>query len=218
MTDAAQPRMGRPLDLHPEPVDVGALARKTVRMVAEAGGAAEGDVVMDAPPGIMAASDRRRLERAVWNIVGNALKYSPRGAGGEEGAPVQVAVRGDGAWVVIVVRDRGVGIPADELPHIFEHVYRASAAGKIVGAHKCWDDGERGQLARWVRAGKLPALPVLLRAYEKSWGPASDWRGQRPSSSSTAGAWTSRASSDRAQPSPRGCHARLSAWTARSMR
>ena len=133
MTDAAQPRMGRPLDLHPEPVDVGALARKTVRMVAEAGGAAEGDVVMDAPPGIMAASDRQRLERAVRNIVGNALKYSPRGAGGEEGAPVQVAVRGDGAWVVIVVRDRGVGIPADELPHIFEHVYRASAAGKIVG-------------------------------------------------------------------------------------
>ncbi len=130
MTDAAQLQMGRPLDLHPESVDVGALARETVRMVAEAGGAAEGDVVVDAPPGIVAASDRRRLERAVQNVVGNALKYSSRGAGG---APVEVAVRGDDAWVVIVVRDRGVGIPADELPRIFEHFYRASTAGKVAG-------------------------------------------------------------------------------------
>ena len=130
MTDAAQLQMGRPLDLHPESVDVGALARETVRMVAEAGGAAEGDVVVDAPPGIVAASDRRRLERAVQNVVGNALKYSSRGAGG---MPVEVAVREDDAWVVIVVRDRGVGIPADELPRIFEHFYRASTVGTVAG-------------------------------------------------------------------------------------
>jgi len=130
MTDAAQLQMGRPLDLHPESVDVGALARETVRMVAEAGGTAEGDVVVDAPPGIVAASDRRRLERAVQNVVGNALKYSSRGAGG---MPVEVAVREDDAWVVIVVRDRGVGIPADELPRIFEHFYRASTVGTVAG-------------------------------------------------------------------------------------
>jgi len=133
MTDAAQLQMGRPLDLHLEPVDVGALTRETVRMVAEAGGAAEDDVVLDAPPGIMAASDRRRLERAVQNIVGNALKYSSRGAGGAGAAPVEVTVRGDDTWVAIVVRDRGVGIPADELPHTFEHFYRASTAGTVAG-------------------------------------------------------------------------------------
>ncbi len=34
----------------------------------------------------------------------------------------------------------------------------------FVSAQKVWDDWERGQLARWVWAGKLPALPVLLRA------------------------------------------------------
>ncbi len=48
---------------------------------------------------------------------------------------------------------------------------RHVAPRKYVGARKIWGNWERGQLARWVRAGKLPALPVvpaLMRANENT--------------------------------------------------
>jgi len=63
----------------------------------------------------------------VQNVVGNAVKYSP------DGAPVQVSVGGDAEWVSIIVRDHGVGVPADELPRLFARFYRASTSKGIAG-------------------------------------------------------------------------------------
>jgi signal transduction histidine kinase len=72
--------------------------------------------------------DRARLERVLQNVIGNAVKYSP------DGAPVQVTASMQEGWDVVVVRDSGVGIPADELPHIFTHFYRASTARGFPGS------------------------------------------------------------------------------------
>jgi len=127
MDDAAQLQMGQRLALRAEPLDVGGLAREVAAMTAEAARAAEGSVVVDTPAGLWVTGDRRRLERVVQNIVGNALKYSPGGT------PVRVGVRRAEAGVAIVVEDRGVGIPAAELPRIFERFYRASTAGGVAG-------------------------------------------------------------------------------------
>jgi hypothetical protein len=60
-------------------------------------------------------------------VIGNAVKYSPGGT------PVQVRVSRQEDWAVITVRDGGVGIPADELPHIFSRYYRASTSIGIKG-------------------------------------------------------------------------------------
>ena len=62
--------------------------------------------------------DRNRMRQALANLLDNAIKYTP--AGGRVG----IAAARDGAEVVLVVSDTGVGIPADELPHIWDRLYR----------------------------------------------------------------------------------------------
>jgi len=69
-----------------------------------------------------AVGDRRQLVSAVANLVENAVKYS------DPGAVVDVVAQTDGAWVDIVVRDHGIGIPARDLDRIFERFYRVDRA------------------------------------------------------------------------------------------
>ena len=64
------------------------------------------------------------LERAVSNLLDNAVKYSP------PGAPIEVTVR-DGE---VVVADHGPGIAEEDMPRIFDRFYRAAAARSKPGA------------------------------------------------------------------------------------
>jgi two-component system sensor histidine kinase SenX3 len=66
--------------------------------------------------------DRRQIVSAVFNLLDNAVKYSP------QGSVVEVRGRQDGEWVEISVRDRGIGIPEADLEHIFERFYRVEGA------------------------------------------------------------------------------------------
>jgi signal transduction histidine kinase len=84
-------------------------------------------VDVEAPVGAVVMGDRARLERVMHNVVGNAIKYS---AGR---TPVRAEVSQDDAWVTVTVRDRGVGIPADDVPHVFTLFYRAATAVGVPG-------------------------------------------------------------------------------------
>ena len=72
--------------------------------------------------------DPPRIGQVVANLVGNAVKFTPRGGI----VRVSVAPTPDGAR--IDVTDTGVGVDASELPHIFERFYRGSRANEARGA------------------------------------------------------------------------------------
>jgi two-component system, OmpR family, sensor histidine kinase MprB len=80
---------------------------------------------LDAEPCLVRAAPAR-LERAIANLLDNACKWSPP----EPPAPIEVRVR-DGR---LEVRDHGPGIPAEDLPRVFDRFYRAPAARGRAGS------------------------------------------------------------------------------------
>src|SRR5207244_532831 len=66
--------------------------------------------------------DRTRLTQLVWNLVENALRYTP--AGGR----VDLDLTCRDSEAVLTVADTGVGIPEESLPHIFQRFYRVDRA------------------------------------------------------------------------------------------
>jgi two-component system heavy metal sensor histidine kinase CusS len=93
--------------------------------------AAEAGVRLEAsaPPGLRAEVNRPLFQRAVGNLVANAVAHTP--AGGE----VRVSATGDGAGLSVVVADTGRGIAAADLPHVFDRFYRADPARASGGAN-----------------------------------------------------------------------------------
>ena len=75
--------------------------------------------VQAAAGGVAAEADPDRLSQALINLVSNALEFTP--AGGR----VDVRVSADPGAVEIVVSDTGIGITAEDLPRVFERLYRA---------------------------------------------------------------------------------------------
>jgi len=68
--------------------------------------------------------DRERIIQLLTNLVGNALKFTPRGGA------VSVSVSETQEQVTIEVSDTGPGIPPEELPHVFERFYRGTNTGE----------------------------------------------------------------------------------------
>lgn len=85
----------------------------------------EVDDVLDLAP-VRMAPDQMKL---VWtNLLSNAIKYN------RPGGSVRVSLRQEGERVIGVVRDTGIGISPDDLPHMFEQFYRAGNA-KLLSPH-----------------------------------------------------------------------------------
>ncbi|HEY3164099.1 MAG TPA: HAMP domain-containing sensor histidine kinase [Candidatus Limnocylindrales bacterium] len=80
------------------------------------------------PPRLrVATGDRRRVEQIVTNLAANALKFTP------SGGSVELEARVDGTVALVLVRDDGGGIPADDRARIFERFHRMAGHERITG-------------------------------------------------------------------------------------
>ena len=105
------------------PVPLGPLVSQVLSEIdvarTDAGVGVSSDIPEDLPP---AFADRERVHQVLFNLVDNAVRYTPSG-----GAVTVSAHRHNGS-VEIEVRDTGVGIPAEHLPRLFERFYRVDTS------------------------------------------------------------------------------------------
>jgi PAS domain S-box-containing protein len=118
---------------------------------------------VDAPErSYLVSGDPERLERAIANLVANALKYSP----GETEVLVTLA-KGDGELSVEVV-DRGIGIAKADLPKLFERYYRAPTDKPVGGLGlglyiaRLITEAHRGRIAVESELGQGSSFRIVL--------------------------------------------------------
>lgn len=155
-----------PLRLKPTPVED--LIRQPVERLRQQAQRADLvlsiDISTELPPVL---ADFERAGQIVTNLVHNAIKFTP-GDGN-----VWVSAREQGDEVVIEVRDTGIGIPADDLPRIFERFYKADHArsgggtglGLAIARHLV--EGHGGRIWAESIEGKGSAFFFTLRIADR---------------------------------------------------
>lgn len=109
-----------------------------------------------------ARGDEGLLRHIFSNLLSNAAKYSPNGA------PVEFRVQREGDTALFVVRDRGIGIPLEDQPRLFEAFHRAGNVGETPGTGlgllivKRCVEMHHGAIAFDSRAGEGTTFTVRL--------------------------------------------------------
>ncbi len=132
LLDFALMRVNQPLELVRQEVDLLALVKQVIMEQQQV--SQKHKIRMETTENeLKGYFDNSRLERVISNLLSNAIKYSPNG---QEIAVRIGRERSEGEdWAILSVQDRGIGIPASDLPHIFEQFRRAeNVIGKIKGS------------------------------------------------------------------------------------
>ncbi|OGR94054.1 MAG: hypothetical protein A2V88_10125 [Elusimicrobia bacterium RBG_16_66_12] len=106
-----------------EPEDLAVLLTESVRAFAPIAG--DRGVALEALPLPLlpkALADRDQFRQILANLLDNAIKYT------ERGGRVEVSAEASAGGLSVAVRDTGAGIPADDLPRVFERFYRVDKA------------------------------------------------------------------------------------------
>lgn len=111
------------------PVDVSRLLAEAVELAQETPDRAITLTLPQAPwPLPPVPGDRDLLFLACYNLLDNACKFT------HPGDAIEVRAFEDGRWVVVEVADTGPGIPEEDLPHVFEELYRGKNAQGMEGS------------------------------------------------------------------------------------
>ena len=146
-----------------EPVRLDRLAREAVERLRVLAGTRTLEVEEHEPPAVV-LGDEDRLRQVLVNLVSNAIRYTA--ADGH----IVVAVERRGDKGVVAVRDSGIGISAEHLPHVFERFYRADAArGRGTGGSglglaivKAIVEAHHGQVEAESEPGKGSVFTVSI--------------------------------------------------------
>jgi signal transduction histidine kinase len=123
---AASRVLDGPAVFHPVEIDPAALLRDACQAHRDATSSVT--ITEDfAPLPPIIRGDPKLLFHAFSNLISNAIKYS------RVGSPVEVVARQESDWLIVQVRDSGIGIPARDRDHLFERYFRGSNATGIAG-------------------------------------------------------------------------------------
>jgi len=130
LQDVARLNLGAPLNLELRPTDLVALARGAIQD-AEMMTNLDRPFKLSTPAGeVLGSWDAMRIGRVISNLLDNAVKYSPPGS--EVEVRIAESWEGGRGWACLTVADHGLGIPAEDLPHIFERFHRASNVRALI--------------------------------------------------------------------------------------
>jgi len=125
LLDVSFGRASQSIALQRQSTDLVALARQAINSYAQT--TEHHRLLLDTRlPALVGSWDAPRLERVLGNLLSNAIKYSPNG--GEIIIRIAEDVVCDKQWAVLQVVDSGIGIPAPDIPHVFEPFRRGQNA------------------------------------------------------------------------------------------
>lgn len=121
LLDVARVTQGK-VQLQPQPVDLNEVAQKSRRTLETAIQAQQHKVTLTTAAPVMVTGDPLRLEQIVTNLLMNAIKYTPAGG------CIEIEVSTQATEGVICIRDNGLGIAPELLPHVFDLFAQAAPA------------------------------------------------------------------------------------------
>lgn len=110
------------------PVEVEPLLTEAVALGQENTPDREHHITVEVGTSNRVRGDKYLLLLAVYNLIDNALKFTP------PDTAIRVETWDDGDYVAIAVADNGPGIPPDDLPHVWEELYRSQTVRHIAGS------------------------------------------------------------------------------------
>ena len=147
-----------------------AAARRKITIVVAASGPADASTANT--DGSMIIADRDKIEHVYFNLMSNALKYTP------EGGSITTTVEHAAQHFTITVSDTGKGIDPKELPHLFERFYQAqgSIGGTGIGLSlvKAYVDMHQGTIDVTSQPGKGTSFIVCLPDTQPGYDPSKD--------------------------------------------
>ena len=112
--DVSRISAGR-MTFKPRPVDTAPVLRAAMTTVHPAAAAKGIEILASVPPMIpRVLGDEGRLQQIMWNLLANAVKFTPRGG------TITIRLAQAGSFLRLMVQDTGKGIEPDYLPHVFE--------------------------------------------------------------------------------------------------
>jgi len=108
--------------LHLAPVALGPLVHRVFSEISVGRSVTDIELRADVSPGVLVEADEERIHQVVFNLVDNAVRFTP------PGGTVTVSARPEDRRVEVSVVDTGVGIAPEHLPRLFERFYRADPA------------------------------------------------------------------------------------------